>query len=140
MFATATVPGFGWRTFRVAEGEGPAPPVPPTGTGSPTSTCASQVDPADGTLTIEADGVTSPGATATSTAATVATPTTTPHPTVDTIVDRPESVRVDASTESGPVRARASRSPRRTDWPTHAVGDERSCARRSDDDRHRRDA
>src|SRR5262249_13824454 len=52
-------------------------------------------------------------------------------PEIDTIVDRPDTVDVTV-TESGPVRSRiVVRS--RYSLPAAAVGDERSCARRSDE-------
>jgi alpha-mannosidase len=50
---------------------------------------------------------------------------------VDTVVDRPERVVIDVL-ESGPVRARLLVTAQYR-WPTHAVGDEHSCSRRSDD-------
>ena len=75
-----------------------------------------EVDPDDGTLTIEADGVRVAGADRSSTVATAATPTTTHRPTVDTIVDRAESVpsTVDG-TRSGARPARRDRDLPR--WP-----------------------
>jgi alpha-mannosidase len=52
-------------------------------------------------------------------------------PAVDTLVDAPESVTIDA-TETGPVRARVEVNARYR-LPGDAIGDERSCARRSDE-------
>ena len=53
-------------------------------------------------------------------------------PATDTIVDTPESVSVTVE-ESGPVRARHRRHRAPTGCRPHAIGDERSCSRRSDD-------
>ncbi len=52
-------------------------------------------------------------------------------PAEDLLVDQPESVEVTA-VESGPVRARV-RIDATYRWPTHAIGDERSCSRRADE-------
>jgi alpha-mannosidase len=52
-------------------------------------------------------------------------------PAEDVVIDRPERVEVTAL-EAGPVRARA-RIDATYQWPTHALGDERSCSRRADD-------
>ncbi len=52
-------------------------------------------------------------------------------PDDDTVVDRPTAVRVE-TTERGPVRARVL-VVATYELPRHAVGDERSCSRRSDE-------
>ena len=91
-----------------------------------------EVDPTDGTLTIEADGVRVTGANRYVDGGDGGDTYNYSPPTVDTVVDRPESVDVEA-TESGPVRARLVVTARYR-LPACAVGDERSCERRGDDD------
>jgi alpha-mannosidase len=92
-----------------------------------------EVDPADGTVTIEADGLRWSGLNRYVDGGDGGDTYNYSPPAVDTVVERPErvDVRVD---EAGPVRARTvvTASYR---WPARAIGDERSCARRSDDTR-----
>src|SRR6185436_11615601 len=52
-------------------------------------------------------------------------------PDDDVVVDRPDMVRIDTP-ETGPVRARVTIEAEYT-WPALAVGDERSCSRRSEE-------
>ncbi len=61
----------------------------------------------------------------------MATPTTTPRPAEDYLVERPEFVQV-RPLESGPVRARVLVTALYR-WPAYAVGDHLSCGRRADE-------
>ncbi len=135
--AAGTVPGFGWRTYRAVEGEGPSSAVHASGHELANEHVRVTVDPADGTLTIEADGVTVRGANRYVDGGDGGDTYNYSPPAVDTIVDRPESVAVTVD-ESGPVRARLTITASYS-LPTHAVGDERSCTRRSADDHDGRD-
>ncbi len=131
LFAADAVPGFGWRTFRVAGGTGPETGVRASGTSLANEHLRVEVDPTDGTLTIEADGVRVTGANRYVDGGDGGDTYNYSPPHEDTIVDRPESVTI-AVDESGPVRARIVVTATYR-WPTHAIGDERSCTRRSDD-------
>jgi 2-O-(6-phospho-alpha-D-mannosyl)-D-glycerate hydrolase len=129
VFAADPVPGFGWRTYRAVEGAGPTTAVRADGLTLANEHVAVEVDPADGTLSVEADGVRLAGANRYVDGGDGGDTYSFSPPAVDTIVDRPESVTVTVA-ESGPVRARLV--VRATyALPTHAVGDERSCERRS---------
>ena len=131
--AADRVPGFGWRTYRAVEGAGPGTAVRAEGHTLANEHLQVEVDPADGTVTIEADGLRWPGLNRYVDGGDGGDTYNYSPPEVDTVVDRPERVRVRVD-EAGPVRARTvvTASYR---WPAHAVGDERSCARRSDDAR-----
>jgi alpha-mannosidase len=131
VFACGTVPGFGWRTYRVADGEGPAGSVHAEGLALANEYVHVEVDPVHGTFTIEADGVSVAGANRYVDGGDGGDTYNYSPPTVDTIVDEPESVAVTV-TESGPVRARLVVTARYR-IPERAVGDERACSRRDDD-------
>ena len=128
--AADRVPGFGWRTYRAVEGAGPGTAVWAEGRTLANEHLRVEVDPADGTVVIEADGLRWPGLNRYVDGGDTYNYS---PPTLDTVVERPEHVGVRVA-EAGPVRARlvVTASYR---WPSHAVGDERSCARRSDDTR-----
>ncbi|MEX1009482.1 MAG: glycoside hydrolase family 38 C-terminal domain-containing protein [Acidimicrobiia bacterium] len=131
LFAAAGVPGFGWRTFRVAEGAGPGTAVSASGTTLANEHLRVEVDPANGTLTIEADAVRVTGANRYVDGGDGGDTYNYSPPDADAIVDHPESVTI-AVEESGPVRARIAVAATYR-LPTYAIGDERSCTQRSDD-------
>ena len=131
VFAPGDVPGFGWRAFRVVDGAGPTTAVSASGTVLANEHLRVEVDPSDGTLTIDADGVQVDGANRLVDGGDGGDTYNHSPPTTDTVVDHPESVSVVVE-ESGPVRARVAVTATYR-LPTHAIGDERSCSRRSDD-------
>jgi alpha-mannosidase len=126
-----SVPGFGWRTFTAVEGEGP-----PTELGAGDRVLENEhlrveVDADDGTLSITtADGVVVTGANRLVDGGDGGDTYNYSPPAIDVIVDRPSAVRV-AVTETGPVRARIEVDATYA-LPRHAIGDERSCERRSE--------
>ena len=128
--ATDPVPGFGWRTYRAVDGAGPTTAVRAEGRELANEHLRVEVDPGDGTLTIEADGVVVRGANRYVDGGDGGDTYNYSPPTVDTVIDRPETVRI-AVAESGPVRARMIVTAT-YEWPAEAIGDERVCARRSD--------
>jgi alpha-mannosidase len=131
LFAADHVPGFGWRTFRVADGPGPGTTVSATGTTLANEHVRVEIDPADGALVIEASGVRVAGANRYVDGGDGGDTYNYSPPDTDTVVDRPESVTTVVE-ESGPVRARVAVIATYR-WPSHAIGDERSCTQRSDD-------
>jgi mannosylglycerate hydrolase len=124
------VPGFGWRTYRAVDGDGPATAVRASGHQLANEHVRVVVDPHDGTLTVEADGVTVVGANRYVDGGDGGDTYNYSPPTRDTVIDHPESVVVTVA-ESGPVRARLVVTST-YGLPAHAIGDERSCASRSD--------
>ena len=131
VFAAEEVPGFGWRTFRVVEDESPGSAVSAAGNVLRNEHLRVEVDPADGTVTISADGVTVSGANRYVDGGDGGDTYNYSPPTEDTVVDEPESVTI-AVAETGPVRARVVVTACYR-LPSHAIGNERSCTRRSDD-------
>src|SRR5499427_1099162 len=131
IFAADDVPGFGWRSYTVAAGAGPATAV----TSGP-STLANdhlQVEVApDGTYTITTSGgITAGGLGRLVDGGDGGDTYNYAPPDADALVDRPDRVDV-TGLESGPVRARV-RIDSTYSWPTHAIGDEGSCSRRAED-------
>jgi alpha-mannosidase len=131
IFAADEVPGFGWRSFMVAAGEGPTTAV----TSGPSSLANEhlhvEVD-AGGTYAVTtSDGLNVNGLGCLVNGGDGGDTYNYSPPTHDVLVDRPDAVDV-VALESGPVRARV-RIDATYRWPTHAVGDERSCSRRADD-------
>lgn len=132
VFQTDPVPGFGWRTYTVADGEGP-----PTGVWVGNSSIANEnlrvdIDAQDGTLTLTTvDGVVVAGANALLDGGDGGDTYNYSPPTEDLVVEVPEFVRIDVL-ESGPVRARVLLTALYS-LPVHAVGDERMCTRRSEE-------
>jgi len=131
IFAAGGVPGFGWRSYRVAAGAGPV-----TAVRSGPSTLANEnlrVEvAAAGTYTITtSDGVTVGGLGRLVDGGDGGDTYNYSPPDDDTLVDRPEQVEVTAL-ESGPVRAQV-RIDATYSWPKHAIGDEGSCSRRAED-------
>ncbi|HEY7105444.1 MAG TPA: glycoside hydrolase family 38 C-terminal domain-containing protein [Acidimicrobiia bacterium] len=131
LFTAAEVPGFGWRTYRVVEGDGPGTAVSVAGTAMANEHVQVEIDAGDGTVTIEADGVRVAGANRLVDSGDGGDTYNYSPPTQDLVVDTPASVAVTVE-ETGPVRVRVAVDAR-YELPQHAVGDERSCARRSDE-------
>ena len=127
--ATGAVPGFGWRSYRAVEGEGPATAVRAHGLELENEHVHAIVDPDDGTVTITADGITVAGCNRYVDGGDGGDTYNYSPPAVDTVIDRPESVEV-VVTESGPVRACIVVTARYS-FPARAVGDERACSERS---------
>jgi mannosylglycerate hydrolase len=130
LVAVGRVTGFGWRTYQVVEGAGPTTAVRAAGYELANEHVRAVVDPGDGTLTLEAGGVTLCGANRYVDGGDGGDTYNYSPPACDTLVDRPDSVTVTVA-ESGPVRARLLVTSTYS-LPTHAIGDERSCARRAD--------
>ena len=130
IFAADDVPGFGWRSYRIQEGHGPDTAVRADGFSIANEHVHVSVDPHDGTLAIEVDGVRVAGANRYVDGGDGGDTYSYSPPTADRVVDRPESVQIDVL-ERGPVRARLRITAAYT-WPAHAIGDERSCSQRSD--------
>jgi len=128
----APVPGFGWRTFTAVEGAGPASTLRAGERFLENEHLRAEVDVADGTLTLTtADGVVVSGANRLVDGGDGGDTYNYSPPARDTSVDQPTSLHIEA-TEHGPVRARLVVTAS-YDLPRHAVGDERSCERRSDE-------
>jgi hypothetical protein len=129
--AVDAIPGFGWRSFRAVDGDGPSTAVHAQGTELANEHVHARVDAADGTVTLTVDGVTVAGLNRYVDGGDGGDTYNYSPPAVDRIVDRPDSVTV-VATESGPVRACLAITARYL-LPAAAIGDERSCSRRSDD-------
>jgi alpha-mannosidase len=129
-FVARDVPGFGWRTYRVADGDGPPTVVRADGHTLANEHVTAVVDPDDGTLTLTADGVTVTGANRYVDGGDGGDTYNSP-PTTDRLVDHPTEVTVEVL-DAGPVRGRLLVTAH-YDWPAAAVGDERACTRRTDD-------
>ncbi len=132
LVAIPPTPGFGWRTFAAAEGEGPA-----TGLATGDGWLANEhlrveVDADAGTWTVETgDGVRVAGLGRLVDGGDGGDTYNYSPPTDDVVIDRPESVVV-TTLDSGPVRAGILvQSTYR--WPERAIGDMFSCSRRSDE-------
>ena len=131
VFAADAVPGFGWRSYRIEQGDGPATAVRAEGWSLANEHVQVDVDPHDGTLAIAVDGLRVEGANRYVDGGDGGDTYNYSPPADDTTVDRPVSVQAEVL-ERGPVRARMLVIAT-YEWPTHAIGDERSCASRSDD-------
>src|SRR5204863_5272679 len=131
VFAARDVPGFGWRSYRVARGNGPVPHVRAEGTTLANEHVVVDIDAASGTFTIEADGVRVAGANRYVDGGDGGDTYNYSPPAVDRIIDAPDTVSVDV-VESGPVRARLVVTAR-YHVPVDAIGDERSCERRNEE-------
>ncbi len=132
LVATPSVPGFGWRTLTAVDGDGPSSRLVAGPGIVENEHLRVEVDPGDGTLTLTTiDGVVVQGANRLVDGGDGGDTYNYSPPAVDTVVDRPESVHVE-TTESGPVRARIVVTSV-YDLPRSAIGDERSCDRRSDE-------
>lgn len=132
VFQTDPVPGFGWRTYTLVDGEGPPTDVRADDRSLANEHLRVDVDPDDGTLTLTTvDGVVVTGANALLDGGDGGDTYNYSPPTEDVVVEDPEFVRVDVL-ESGPVRARLLVTTLYA-IPTHAVGDARLCTRRSEE-------
>ena len=125
------VPGFGWRTYAAADGDGP-----PTGLEASDGRLANEhlevvISPSDGTLTLRsADGVVVTGADRLVDGGDGGDTYSYSPPETDRLVDAAAPVRV-TTLEAGPVRARLL-VERTYEWPAFGVGDVRFLAARSD--------
>jgi alpha-mannosidase len=131
LVAPGSVPGFGWRSYRTVDGPGPSTEVRADALTLENEHVRAVVDPTDGTIAVTVDGVTVSGLNRYVDGGDGGDTYNYSPPTVDTVVDRPESVDVTV-TESGPVRARIVVVAQYS-LPAHAIGDERSCSARSDE-------
>src|SRR5437868_1418610 len=130
IFAADDVPGFGWRSYTVAAGEGPTTAVTSGPSSLDNEDLHVEVD-GDGTYAVTtSDGLTVGGLGRLVDGGDGGDTYNYSPPAEDLVIDRPERVDVTAL-ESGPVRARV-RIDATYEWPTHALGDERSCSRRAD--------
>jgi hypothetical protein len=129
VFAADAVPGFGWSTYRLVEGTGPATAVRVDGLGLANEHLQVEIDPADGTVTLEAAGVRITGADRIVDGGDGGDTYNYSPPEVDTVVDQPVTVHVEVE-EVGPVRGRL-RVTRTYEWPVAALGDERACHARA---------
>jgi 2-O-(6-phospho-alpha-D-mannosyl)-D-glycerate hydrolase len=131
IFAADDVPGFGWRSYTVAPGKGPTTAVTSGPSALDNEHLHVELD-GDGTYSVTtSDGLTVRGLGRLVDGGDGGDTYNYSPPAEDLVVDRPEHVEVTAL-ESGPVRARV-RIDSTYRWPTHAIGDERSCSRRADD-------
>jgi alpha-mannosidase len=129
---TGPVDGFGWTTLTAAAGASPAGTVVATDGALANEHLRVAVDDADGTWTIETnDGLRLSGLGRLVDGGDGGDTYNYSPPTEDTVIDRPDAVRV-ATVEPGPVRARV-RIERDYRWPQAAIGDERLCSARSTD-------
>jgi mannosylglycerate hydrolase len=132
VFDAVTVPGFGWRTFTPVEGDGPATTLL-VGEGRLTNEHVSvRVDPVTGTFSLRTtDGVEASGLDRLVDDGDGGDTYSYSPPTEDTFVDEPIFVRV-TILEPGPVRGRLL-VERVYEVPAFAIGNERLCARRSEE-------
>jgi alpha-mannosidase len=131
LFDTGEVPGFGWSTFTPADGPSPPGVVVATESALANDHLRVVVDELDGTYAIETnDGLRVAGLGRLVDGGDGGDTYNYSPPAEDLVVDRPDAVRVH-SLETGPVRAKLLVESDFT-WPAAAVGDARSCSRRSD--------
>src|SRR5947209_2555029 len=131
IFAVDDVPGFGWRSYTVAAGEGPTTAVTSGPSSLDNDHLHVEVDGGGTYAVTTSDGLTGGGLGRLVDGGDGGDTYNYSPPAEDLVIDRPERVEVTAL-ESGPVRARV-RIDATYEWPTHALGDERSCSRRADD-------
>jgi hypothetical protein len=130
VFAADPVPGFGWRTYRAVDGDGPNTALEAGGSSMANEHLDVRVDPTDGTFTIRtSEGVEVSGLDRLVDGGDGGDTYNYSPPTQDRFVDAPAQVRVTVL-DDGPVRARLL-VERSYDWPTFAVGDARECTQRS---------
>jgi len=132
VFRAEAVPGFGWRTFTSAAGDGPASALE-VGDGTLANEhLAVRVDPVTGTFTLRtADGIELAGLDRLVDGGDGGDTYTYSPPSDDVIVEVPAFVRV-TTVDSGPVRARLL-VERVFELPAFAIGNERVCTRRSEE-------
>ena len=130
IFAPGTVPGFGWRTFRSVDGEGPPTTLRASGDTIANEHVEVHVEPATGTVTIRtSDGIEMRGIDRLVDGGDGGDTYSYSPPERDLVIDTPIEVRTELL-EAGPVRARLL-VERSYDWPAAAVGDARACTERS---------
>ena len=128
----SSIPGFGWRTFQAVDGPGPETAVRAGEHFLANEHLELEVDPHTGTYTITTtDGVLAAGLGRLVEGGDGGDTYNYSPPAEDVIIDRPEAVTVTLH-ESGPVRSQL-RVLTWYRWPHHAVGNERSCSHRSDE-------
>lgn len=128
----AAVPGFGWRTFRAVDGDGPATMLEAGPHWLANEHLRMEVDLTDGTFAIAtADGVTAEGLGRLVEGGDGGDTYNYSPPVEDLVIDTPEAVTVTLH-GAGSVRAQLHVSAWYR-WPEHAIGNERSCRRRSDE-------
>jgi alpha-mannosidase len=126
------VPAFGWRSFVALDGPGPATALRAEEHSLENEHLRLDVDPHTGTYTITtSDGVVASGLGRFVEGGDGGDTYNYSPPAEDLVIDRPEAVTVTLH-ESGPVRAQL-RVLTWYRWPQHAVGDERRCTHRSDE-------
>jgi len=131
LFAASPIAGFGWGTYEVAAGEGPATALTASDGRLENEQLVVTVDVSDGSVAVETrDGVRVAGVRLVDGGDGGDTYNYSP-PGIDRIVDAPETVTVSV-VEQGPVRA-ALEVTSTYAWPAAAVGDMRSCERRTDE-------
>jgi alpha-mannosidase len=131
LFETGPIEGFGWRTYRPVEGQGPAGPVAATAAGLGNEHLRVAIDGNDGTYAITTnDGLELRGLGRLVDGGDGGDTYNYSPPAADRVIDRPEQVDVEV-VEHGPLRARAVVTSTYS-WPTHALGDEHSTSARSD--------
>ncbi len=132
VFAPGVVPGFGWRTYRSADGDGPDTTLRADDCRLTNEHLDVQVDPADGTVTIRtADGLELSGLDRLVDGGDGGDTYSYSPPAQDRVIETPTDVHIELL-EAGPVRARLL-VQRSYDWPAAAVGDARACTERSAD-------
>lgn len=128
----ASVPGFGWRTFRVVDGDGPEWTLQAGPHWLANEHLRVEVDLTDGTFAIETpDGLRCAGLGRLVEGGDGGDTYNYSPPDEDLVIDTPEAVTVTRH-EAGPVRAQVHVSAWYR-WPEHAIGNERMCKRRSDE-------
>jgi mannosylglycerate hydrolase len=136
LFDTGEIEGFGWSCFAAAEGPAPGP-ARATAAAVTLNELSNghlrvTVDPTDGTYAIEAaDGLRVAGCGRLVDDGDGGDTYNYSPPDNDVVVDRPDVVFIDTP-ETGPARARVIIDAGYT-WPAFAIGDERSCSRRSEE-------
>ncbi len=126
------IPGFGWRTYRPVDGPGPETALDAAEHRLAHEYLEVEVDPHTGTYTITtADGIVASGLGRLVEGGDGGDTYNYSPPVDDLIIDRPEAVTVTLH-EHGPIRSQL-RVVTWYRWPHHAVGNERSCGRRSDE-------
>ncbi|MBM3671938.1 MAG: alpha-mannosidase [Actinobacteria bacterium] len=131
VFAADTVPGFGWRTYRAVDGDGPSTALRGDDHSIANEHLEVVVDPADGTFSVTTnDGVTVHGLDRLVDGGDGGDTYSYSPPAQDRLVDAPTRVTV-TLLEPGPLRARLL-IERTYEWPRAAVGDAQACTERSD--------
>ena len=126
------VPGFGWRTFLPTDGAGPETALRAGEHWLENEHLRIDVDPHTGTSTITTtDGVVATGLGRLVEGGDGGDTYNYSPPARDIVIDHPEAVTVTLH-EHGPIRAQL-RVVTWYRWPHHAIGNERSCSRRSDE-------